>query len=188
MLMSAELKRSVTWFIYFLNLLWVRYNCVKGSLFTRPLPHSPIVNSPERVSPEPILNRVKVWKSSYNDLINRKRGVTCDRSTLFCWSSCYKSLKRFLQLYDVISNYVIGQKLKRGMVGLQWECTGAHIQYKVGCREDVCLGLKSKHVRIQTYFSMSGVYLGEGEDPPPLLQNCKNISPWFPAMLILKCT
>ena len=28
-LMSAELKESVTWFIYFLDLLWVRYNCAK---------------------------------------------------------------------------------------------------------------------------------------------------------------
>ena len=81
---------------------------------------------------------------------------------------------------------MIGQKLKRGMVELQWECPGAHIQYKVGCREDVYSGLKSKHVRGQTYFSVPGVYLGEGEDPPSLLQNCKNISPWFPIILILK--
>ena len=29
MLMSAELKECVTWFIYFLDLLWVRYNCAK---------------------------------------------------------------------------------------------------------------------------------------------------------------
>ena len=29
MLMSAELKENVTWFIYFLDLLWVRYNCAK---------------------------------------------------------------------------------------------------------------------------------------------------------------
>ena len=29
MLMSAELKGCVTWFIYFLDLLWVRYNCAK---------------------------------------------------------------------------------------------------------------------------------------------------------------
>ena len=27
MLMSAELNGCVTWFIYFLDLLWVRYNC-----------------------------------------------------------------------------------------------------------------------------------------------------------------
>ena len=29
MLMSAKLKGCVTWFIYFLDLLWVRYNCAK---------------------------------------------------------------------------------------------------------------------------------------------------------------
>ena len=46
----------------------------------------------------------------------------------------------------------------------------------------------SKHVIIQTYFSIPGVYLGEGENPPPLSQNCKNISPWFPTILILTCT
>ena len=29
MLMSVELKWCITWFIYFLNLPWVRYNCAK---------------------------------------------------------------------------------------------------------------------------------------------------------------
>ena len=29
MLMPKELKGSVTWFIYFLDLLWIRYNCTK---------------------------------------------------------------------------------------------------------------------------------------------------------------
>ena len=29
MLMSAELKDCVTWFIFFLDFLWVRYNCAK---------------------------------------------------------------------------------------------------------------------------------------------------------------
>ena len=29
MLMLAELKGCATWFIYFFNLLWVRYNCAK---------------------------------------------------------------------------------------------------------------------------------------------------------------
>ena len=29
MLISAELKECVTWFIYFLDLYWVRYNCAK---------------------------------------------------------------------------------------------------------------------------------------------------------------
>ena len=49
------------------------------------------------------------------------------------------------------------------------------------------VGRKRKHVRIQAYFSIPEVCLREGEDPP-LPQNCKNISPWFPTMLILKCT
>ena len=29
MLMSSEIKGCITWFIYFLDLLWVRYNCAK---------------------------------------------------------------------------------------------------------------------------------------------------------------
>ena len=29
MVMSPEIKGCVTWFIYFLDLLWVRYNCAK---------------------------------------------------------------------------------------------------------------------------------------------------------------
>ena len=79
----------------------------------------PYVSSPEKADPKPTLNRVNVGKSSYSskDLIIRKRVVTCDRSTLFYWSSCYMSLKRFLQLYNVICNYVICQKLMRGITG-----------------------------------------------------------------------
>ena len=96
-----------------------------------------------------------------------------------------------MQLYNIRCNYVIGQKLIRGMDvrgGLQQECVGEHFQYKFGCGEDICSGVKSKHVRIQAYLSIPGVYLEEGEDSPPLPQNCKNILPWFSTMLILKCT
>ena len=84
--------------------------------FCPPLP-PPSVSSPEKADHEPILNRVKVGKSSYSskDLIIRKRVVTCDRSTLFYWSSCYMSLKSFLQLYNVICNCVTGQRLIRRM-------------------------------------------------------------------------
>ena len=90
----------------------------EGGLFAPP---PPSVSSPEKADHEPILNRVKVGKSSYSskDLIIRKRVATCDRSTLFYWSSCYMSLKSFLQLCNVICNYVIGQKLIRGMGRLQ---------------------------------------------------------------------
>ena len=64
MLMSAELKGFVTWLIYFLDLLWVRYNCAKfhhcricvtsfreGGLFGPP-PH------PWAAPKKPNLNRV----------------------------------------------------------------------------------------------------------------------------------
>ena len=60
MLMSAELKGCVTWFIYFLDLLWVRYNCAKfyhcricgtgfreGGLFALHLP-APIREQPQK--------------------------------------------------------------------------------------------------------------------------------------------
>ena len=48
------------------------------------------------------------------------------------------SLKSFLQLCNVICNYVIGQKYRDVMAGiaaggggaLQEECPGAHFQYK----------------------------------------------------------
>ena len=65
MLMSAELKECVTWFIYFLDLLWVRYNCAKFHHCTIcatnfreqgpfwPLPH------PWADPKKPILNSVK---------------------------------------------------------------------------------------------------------------------------------
>ena len=81
------------------------------------------------------------------------------------------SLKSFLQLYNIICNYVICQKLIRGIGvegGLQWECVGEHFRYKFGRWEDVYSGLKNKHVRIQAYLSIPGVYLEEGEDSPPL--------------------
>ena len=64
-LMSAELKGCVTWFIYFLDVLWVRYNCAtfhhcricvtefrEGGPFW-PAPH------PWVAAKKPILNRVK---------------------------------------------------------------------------------------------------------------------------------
>ena len=69
MLMSAEVKRYVTWFTYFLDLLWaIRYKCAKfhhcriyltdfrggrGGF----LPPSHLWAAPKK----PILNRVKVW-------------------------------------------------------------------------------------------------------------------------------
>ena len=66
MLMSAELKGCDTLFIYFLDLLWVRYNCAKfhhcricvtyfregGAFLPRP-PH------PWAALKQPILNRIK---------------------------------------------------------------------------------------------------------------------------------
>ena len=54
--------------------------------FLPPLP-APSVSSLEKANPEPILNRVKVGKSSYSskDLIITKRVVSYDRSTLFYW-------------------------------------------------------------------------------------------------------
>ena len=67
-LMSAELKGFVTWFIYFLDLLWVRHNCAKfhycricvtdsrrgWGAFCPPHPWA--------VAKKPILNRVNVNK------------------------------------------------------------------------------------------------------------------------------
>ena len=72
MLMSAELKGCVTWFIYFFDLLWLRYNCAKfhhcrtyvwqilwkGSLLAPRLPN------PWAAPKRPILNRVKGHKSN----------------------------------------------------------------------------------------------------------------------------
>ena len=65
MLMSAEVTRSVTWFIYFLDLLYVRHNCPRfhhcricatdfseGGLF------GPSIH-PSAAPKTPILNRVK---------------------------------------------------------------------------------------------------------------------------------
>ena len=70
MLMSAELKVCVTWFIYFLDLLWVRYNCfiIVGyvwQILWRGSPH------PWAAPKKPILNRVKDFFSKY-DQIRRK--------------------------------------------------------------------------------------------------------------------
>ena len=53
MLMSAELKGCVTWFICFLDLLWVRYNCAKFHQCRCPHPWA----APKK----PILNRVNTW-------------------------------------------------------------------------------------------------------------------------------
>ena len=81
MLKSAELKGRVTWFMYFLDLLYVRYNCAKfhqfricvrhfreGELFC-PRPHH-LWAAPKK----PILNRVKVPYFFFkNELIFSKK-------------------------------------------------------------------------------------------------------------------
>ena len=71
MLMSTERKGCVKWFKYFLDLLWVRFNCAKfhhyricvtdfgeGGLFTPPPLHL------WAVLKKPILNRVNFWISN----------------------------------------------------------------------------------------------------------------------------
>ena len=64
MLISAELSRCVTWLIYFLDLLWVRYNCdqfhhckICVADFRDGGPFCP---HPWPVPKMPILNRVKM--------------------------------------------------------------------------------------------------------------------------------
>ena len=65
--MSEELNGCVTWFIHFLDLLLVRYNCTKFhhcriyvTDFREGAPFSPV---PSWAAPKrSILNRVKVWK------------------------------------------------------------------------------------------------------------------------------
>ena len=68
MLMSAELQRCVTWFIYFLDFHWVRYNCAifvgymwqilgRGAFLPPPPRH------PWAAPKKPILNRVKASAS-----------------------------------------------------------------------------------------------------------------------------
>ena len=75
MLMLAELKGCVTWFIYFLDLVWLRYNCAKfhhcricvpdlmeGRAFLPP-PH------PWAAPKKPILNRVKIVQKLFLTLL-----------------------------------------------------------------------------------------------------------------------
>ena len=71
MLMSAELRVCVTWFIYFLDLLCVRYNCAKFhhcricvTDFGDVGPHPPIREQP-RKSPSWIRLRKKIVSSAY---------------------------------------------------------------------------------------------------------------------------
>ena len=76
MLMSAELEGCVTWFMYFVDLLYLRYKCDKfhncrifvndcreGIIFRPPPPLHPWA-APKR----PILNRVKLssWKKFFS--------------------------------------------------------------------------------------------------------------------------
>ena len=89
MLMSAELNGCVTWFIYFVDLLWIRYDCTKfhhcgicatdfmeGGPFCPPPPHpwaalkKPILNSVDKQGirkffyQQAILLSVYIWKLS----------------------------------------------------------------------------------------------------------------------------
>ena len=74
MLMSVELKGFVTWFIYFLDLPWVRYNCgnfhhcricvtdfrVEGTFCSPPLP--PILEQPRK---KPIEVSLKLMENAF---------------------------------------------------------------------------------------------------------------------------
>ena len=59
MLMSAEPKGCVTWFIYFLDLLWVRYNCDKFHYCRIYVTDFRQGGHPWAAPKKPILNRVK---------------------------------------------------------------------------------------------------------------------------------
>ena len=110
MLMSAELKGCVTWFIYFFDLLWLRYNCAKfhhcrtyvwqiiwnGSLLAPRLPN------PWAASKRPILNRVKGHKS--NDPIS---------SIYFYRSNCLQ--RSFLYLKIAKIHYVVSSFVCSGL-------------------------------------------------------------------------
>ena len=90
MLMSAELKGCVTWFICFLDLLYVRYSCVKFyhcricMTDFRDLPPPPSVSTPKRS----ILNRVRNFiqlflPSVYKDPF---QASLCDSAHFLCFS------------------------------------------------------------------------------------------------------
>ena len=104
MLMPAELKRCVTWFVYFLDLLWMRYNCVKffrcricvtdfreGSLF---VPPSYPWAAPKKLS----LNRIKakINKSLVDSLcrVCRKIDEIVDHIVSGCSKLAQKEYKR----------------------------------------------------------------------------------------------
>ena len=96
MVMSAEVRRIVTWFIYFLNLLYVRYNCPtfhhcricgtdfrEGGLFD-PSPH------PWAVPKTPILNRVK-WQP--HKIVRRTQTICW-----LLWKNCLSVFDHFVVL------------------------------------------------------------------------------------------
>ena len=99
MLMPAELKGFVTWFIYFLDLLWLRYNCAKfhhckicvpdfmeGESFC---PHPPSVSSPEKAHSElgpSIYFSALFWFALTFNLLVTVYVVSCNcRSPIFFW-------------------------------------------------------------------------------------------------------
>ena len=98
MLISAKFKGYVIWFIYFLELLWVRYNakfyhcmiCVTnfsdGEPFWTPTPHPHSWAAPKK----PILNRVKDFFVSAWSII------VIYQPQILLWLCCRKcSWKRF---------------------------------------------------------------------------------------------
>ena len=101
----CQLKGCVTWFIYFLGLLWVRYNCAKfhhrricvtdfreGGLFAPPT-HSPIhelsQKSPSWIGLRPHL----FWKKF---------------CTLFLRSFCFEEFLQWLVAFLQLENHSFG--------------------------------------------------------------------------------
>ena len=103
MLISAELKGCATWFIYFLVLLWVRYNCAKfiiagyvwqilgrGTFFAPP-PLPLILEQPQ--GDPPWIGLTEIWL----------KGAHLRSILLGLWSNRWRTPVKMLILWKIIS-------------------------------------------------------------------------------------
>ena len=110
--MSAELKGFITWFIYFLNLLYVRYNYVKFHHYKPP----PLICDQHRKDPS--------WAiQTYNSF---------DTSLIYPFSSerlYTRQAKMILRAHSRKKNYVCIKQSLWALTGIIFPCIYSHISH-----------------------------------------------------------
>ena len=106
-LMSAELKGCVTWFIYFLDFIWVRYKCAKFHHC-----RTCIKDFREEVG---IFGPLYPWAAPKNSILNRVKGYS---GLLWFWVSMTFCQFSSLNFHIIPNGFLAASPVGKFFVGL----------------------------------------------------------------------